>query len=126
MATLLLQGLRQGDPQSPYLFVMCTEGLHGLIKKAAHSGDIRGVFICQNGPKLTRLLFADDSVIFCRARESECQCLLDIWLNTRMHRGNKLIAQRLLFSSANPQRKRYKPQSKICLVFQSYKNMKNM
>ena len=78
MATLLLQGLRQGDPQSPYLFVMCTEGLHGLIKKAAHSGDIRGVFICQNGPKLTRLLFADDSVIFSRAKESECQCLLDI------------------------------------------------
>ena len=71
-------GLRQGDPLSPYLFLMCTEGLHGLIKKAAYSGDIRGVPICQNGPKLTCLLFADNSVIFCRAKESECQCLLDI------------------------------------------------
>jgi len=78
MATLLLQGLRQGDPLSPYLFLMCIEGLHGLIKKVAHSGDIRGVSICQNGPKLTHLLFADDSVIFCKAKESECQCLLDI------------------------------------------------
>ena len=39
-------GLRQGDPLSPYLFLMCTEGLHGLIKKAAYSGDIRGVSIC--------------------------------------------------------------------------------
>ena len=72
------RGLRQGDPLSPYLFLMCTEGLHGLINKAAHNGDIKGVSICQNGPKLTHLLFADDSVIFCRAKESECQCLVDI------------------------------------------------
>ena len=39
-------GLRQGDPLSPYLFLMCTEDLHGLIKNAAYSGDIRGVSIC--------------------------------------------------------------------------------
>ena len=72
------RGLRQGDPLSPYLFLMCTEGLHDLIKKAAHNGNIRGVSICQNRPKLTHLLFANDSVIFCKAKESECQCLLDI------------------------------------------------
>ena len=36
------------------------------------------VFHCQNGPKLTRLLFADDSLILCRAKEGECQSLLDI------------------------------------------------
>ena len=72
------RGLRQGDPLSPYLFFMCTEGLHDLIKKAAHNGNIRGVSICQNRPKLTHLLFANDSVIFCKAKESECQCLFDI------------------------------------------------
>ena len=72
------RGLRQGDPLSPYLFLMCTEGLHGLIRKAATNGDIRGVTICQNGPKITHLLFADDSLIFCRAKESECQSLLHV------------------------------------------------
>ena len=47
MATLLLQvDLGKGTPLSPYLFLMCTEGLHGLIKNAAYSGDIRGVSIC--------------------------------------------------------------------------------
>ena len=47
MATLLLQvDLGKGTPLSPYLFLMCTEGLHGLIKKAAYSGDIRGLSIC--------------------------------------------------------------------------------
>ena len=66
------RGLRQGDPLSPYLFLMCTEGLHGLIRSAANNGDIRGVSLCRNGPKLTHLLFADDSLIFCRAKIEEC------------------------------------------------------
>ena len=72
------KGLRQGDPLSPYLFLMCTEGLHGLINKAANNGEIRGLSICHNGPKLTHLLFAYNSLVFCRAKESECQTLLNI------------------------------------------------
>nr|XP_023927486.1 uncharacterized protein LOC112038880 [Quercus suber] len=66
------RGLRQGDPLSPYLFLLCTEGLHGLISKAATSGDIRGISICRNGPRLTHLFFADDSLIFCRASVQDC------------------------------------------------------
>ena len=72
------RGLRQGDPLSPYLFLMHTEGLYGLIHKVARMGDIWGVSICQNGPKLTHLLFTDDSLIFCKAKENECHKLLDI------------------------------------------------
>ena len=41
-------------------------------------GDIRGVSICQNDPRLTRLLFANDSQIFCKAKENECQKLLEV------------------------------------------------
>ena len=52
----------QGDPLSPYLFLHCSEGLHRMIKKAADIGDIQGVSICRNGPKLTHL-FADDSLL---------------------------------------------------------------
>ena len=72
------RGLRQGDPLLPYLFLMCIEGLNGLIKKVATCGDIWGVLICQNGPQPTHLLFADDSLISCRAMENECQDLLDV------------------------------------------------
>ncbi|KAK9993079.1 hypothetical protein SO802_022782 [Lithocarpus litseifolius] len=57
---------------------MCSEGLHGLINKVATNGTICGVSLCCNGPKLTHLLFANDSLIFCRAKEEECQSLLDV------------------------------------------------
>ena len=74
----LSMGLRQGDPLSPYLFLLCIEGLHGLIKKATSNGDIKGVFICRNEPKLKHLLIANDSLIFCKAKEDECLKLLDV------------------------------------------------
>ena len=41
-------------------------------------GDIQGVSICWNGPKLTHLLFANDSLISYKAKENECQKLLEV------------------------------------------------
>ena len=61
------RGLRQGDPLSPYLFLLCAEGFHSLIKKAEMEGDLQGVSLCQHGPKVTHLFFADDSLLFSKA-----------------------------------------------------------
>ena len=72
------RGIRQGDPLSPFLFLLCIEGLHGLISKAAANGDIRGYSLCRNSPCLTHLFFADDSLLFCRATNQECQKILEI------------------------------------------------
>ena len=60
------QGIRQGDSLSPFLFLLCTEGLNGLITQAANRGDIKGFALSRNSPRLTHLLFADDSLLFCR------------------------------------------------------------
>jgi hypothetical protein len=66
------RGLRQGDPLSPYLFLICAEGLSSLIRKAKRDHLFRGVAICHGGPRISHLFFADDSVIFCRASISDC------------------------------------------------------
>jgi hypothetical protein len=72
------RGLRQGDPLSPYLFIMCAEGLSGLIKKSEARGEIHGIKVCRGAPLLTHLLFADDCFLFCRADESECVKLKEV------------------------------------------------
>ena len=57
--------IHQGDPLSPYLFLLCAEGFTALFAKAELEGRIKGVFICRGAPKVTNLLFADDSLLFC-------------------------------------------------------------
>ena len=72
------RGLRQGDPLSSFLFMLRTEGLHGLISQATSQGELLGYSLCKNGPKLTHLLFANDSLLFCRATPQECEKVLEI------------------------------------------------
>ena len=62
-------GLHQGDPLSPYLFLMCPMGLQSLLHMAEMEGHIQGVAIFRNGPRVSHLFFANDSVLFCWAKE---------------------------------------------------------
>jgi hypothetical protein len=59
------RGLRQGDPISPYLFLICVEGLSSLIGKAEKKCYISGVPSSPKGPKISHLFFANDCIIFC-------------------------------------------------------------
>ena len=72
------RGIRQGDPLSPFLFLLCTEGLHRLISKVESEGAIHGFGLSKRSPKLTHLLFTDDSLLFCGSNRSECQKVLEI------------------------------------------------
>ena len=72
------RGIWQGDPLSPFLFLLCIEGLHALINNAANLSEITGFSLCRRGLKLTHLLFADSSVLFCRATTEECAKVLNI------------------------------------------------
>jgi hypothetical protein len=57
-------GLRQGDPLSPYLFLIVVEGLSSLIAKAEVDKRIIGVSIAAGGFRLSPLFFEDDSLLF--------------------------------------------------------------
>ena len=72
------RGIRQGDPISPFVFLLWMKGFHGLISQAAAQGDIWGYSLSRNSPRLTHLFFADDSLLFCRSTVQECQKILDI------------------------------------------------
>ena len=85
-----IRGIRQGDPFSPFLFLLCTEGLHGLIQQAARVGDLKGFSLCRRGPELTHLLFADDSMLFCRATPNECRNIIDILERYEKASGQKV------------------------------------
>ncbi len=94
--------LRQGDPISPYLFLLCAEGLNSLIKKASLQGEIHGISLCPRGPKITNLFFADDSLLFCRASLLECQKIQEILAIYEKASGQQLNrAKTTLFFSRN-------------------------
>ena len=72
------RGLRQGDPLSPYLFLICAEGFSALLNNAEENGRLQGIKICPNAPSFNHLLFADDSMVLLKSTEQCAQHLQEI------------------------------------------------
>ena len=72
------RGIRQGDPLSSYHYLICTEGLSSLLTHAMHTNTIHGFKPSRNGPPISHMFFADDSLLFCQANEVECAKLLEM------------------------------------------------
>jgi hypothetical protein len=96
------RGLRQGDPLSPYLYLLITEGLTSLIKKSVASGDLHGVQICRGAPVVSHLLFADDCFLFCRSTVAECNQLMSILKTYEAATGQEInLSKSEVFFSRN-------------------------
>jgi len=72
------RGLSQGDPLLTFLFLLCAKGFTALLAKAKLEGRIKGVSICRRAPKVTNLLFVDDSLLFCQATQTEGEAIAEI------------------------------------------------
>lgn len=56
------RGLRQGDPLSPYMFIILANVLSTLIKQAVGMRNLKGVKFNRWCPTLSHLFFTDDAI----------------------------------------------------------------
>lgn len=67
--------LRQGDPLSPLLFILCSEVLSSLLIREEQHGRLKGIKVSRAAPGISHLLIADDLLLFGKATSSEAAIL---------------------------------------------------
>ncbi|XP_043717912.1 uncharacterized protein LOC122665844 [Telopea speciosissima] len=98
------RGIRQGDPLSPALFIICSQALNSTLTQAKSSGSIHGVRVRNQSQPVTHLLFANDLLIFSEVRVAEIFTLkdtLDIYCRASGQAIN-LKKSTMIFNSNTP------------------------
>ena len=67
------RGIRQGDPISSYLFLLCGEGFSSMIKRIGAAHLSKRIRVGIHAPWVSHLLFADDCLIFFPGFYSWCR-----------------------------------------------------
>jgi len=79
------RGLHQGDPLSPYLFLLCAESFTSLLARAQNEGCIHGVAVCRRVPCISHLLFAKMTLYyFVGLLKGRCRLLLNCCKHMQM------------------------------------------
>jgi len=123
------RGIQQGDPLSSCLFLLCAKGFISLLQRAKLDGRIKGASVCRRAPRILNLMFADDSIIFCRAMGGEVDVINEV-LQTYANASGQCInmEKSLVYFSSNAQQgQKAKIVSmlgvKVVEIFESYLGM---
>ncbi|KAK2657148.1 hypothetical protein Ddye_010200 [Dipteronia dyeriana] len=76
------RGLRQWDPLSLYLFLLCAEGFSSLVSQMVDSREFQGFRCSRDEPTISHLFFTDDSMLFAQATVTNCvsiKHILDVY-----------------------------------------------
>ncbi|XP_056685392.1 uncharacterized protein [Spinacia oleracea] len=99
------RGIRQGDPLSPYIFILCMEYLADLITESATKGDWKPFCVRRNGIPITHLMFADDLILFGDTSNKTLQSIRNVLGNFWEVSGQKMnnAKSKMYFSKHTPQ-----------------------
>lgn len=84
------RGLRQGDPLSPYLFLLVSEVLSLRIQQSSDQGWLRGIQMNKPGPTISHIVFANDTLVFLKAEEENCRHLSKVIEDYCLASGQKV------------------------------------
>ncbi|GKV11739.1 hypothetical protein SLEP1_g22962 [Rubroshorea leprosula] len=84
------KGLRQGDPLSPFLFLIVAEGLNGIINSAVSKSLFNGVQVGSSNVTISHLQFADDTILFGEANEQNIKAAKSIMRTFELVSGLKI------------------------------------
>ncbi|XP_013668888.1 uncharacterized protein LOC106373226 [Brassica napus] len=98
------RGIRQGDPLSPYIFILCSEVLSGLCNKSQADGTIQGIQVARGSPRINHLLFADDTMFFLKADKASTIALKAIITKYEVESGQSINREKssITFSRKAP------------------------
>ncbi|GJY85073.1 RNA-directed DNA polymerase, eukaryota [Tanacetum coccineum] len=71
------KGLKQGDPLSPFLFILVMESLHLSFQKVVNAGLFKGV-VLDNSLQLSHLFYADDVVFVGQWSDSNLNTIVHV------------------------------------------------
>ena len=123
-AFLPSRGIRQGNPLSLYLFILCMEVLGVLIEGKCREKLWNPVKASQGGPAFSHLFFVNDLMLFAKADRKNCVAIKDVLDSFCDLSGQKISGEntRVYFSPNVGQRMR----NDICdvLGFRSTPNLR--
>ncbi|XP_058758883.1 uncharacterized mitochondrial protein AtMg01250-like [Vicia villosa] len=73
------RGIRQGDPISSYIFVLCLDKLSHLITLALDDGNWRAIRVGKKGLTVSHLMFVDDLLLFGKATAAQMKYVTSIF-----------------------------------------------
>ncbi|WJZ97297.1 hypothetical protein VitviT2T_015910 [Vitis vinifera] len=84
------RGLKQGDPLSPFLFILVADVLSRLLLRADERNMLEGFRVGRNRTRVSHLQFVDDTIFFSNSREEDLQTLKILLLVFRHISGLKV------------------------------------